>query len=112
MGKLFPEPFVIMNGKWNGYGPWSTISSTTRFKYCGHGCLYDIHSDPSEDIDLTVKDLGRFGPIRDKMKARLAELNVGLFKPNRGDADPAACKQIKTNGGFYGPWIDMPKISQ
>merc|ERR1712070_448803 len=110
--KLFPEPLVIMNGKWPGYGLQSDVGSVTKFKNCFHGCLYNIETDPGDDLELTAADMAVYGPIRDRMKTRLSELNKSLFKPQRGDGDPAACDRIKANGGFFGPWVDMPEIIQ
>jgi arylsulfatase I/J len=110
--KLFPEPLVIMNGKWPGYGLQSDVGSVTKFKNCFHGCLYNIETDPGEDLELVASNKTAYGPIRDRMKERLAELNKGLFRPHRGDADPAACDRIIANGGFFGPWVDMPEVTR
>jgi len=100
---LFPNPFILMNGKWPGYGWLSALYTYTRFRYCGGGCLYNIFDDPEENEDVAASHT----QLREDMLARLDELNKGLFKPDRGTTDPAACEQIKANGGFLGPWVDV-----
>jgi hypothetical protein len=36
---------------------------------------------------------------------RLQQLQSSISLPDRGTADPRACEQVKTNGGYYGPWL-------
>lgn len=99
---FFPTPFVLMNGRWPGYGWLSILYTYTRFRYCGRGCLYNIFEDPEEKEDVAA----RHPQLREDMLARLSELNTGLFKPDRGTPDPGACEQIIANDGFLGPWTD------
>merc|ERR1712071_428525 len=92
---LFPLPIVPMDGYWNGYGVKSDIEFFTSFHWCAHGCLYDIRGDPTEQVDVAKDNPDQFGELRDSMKARLDELNKGLFNPNRGEWDPAVCDRVE-----------------
>lgn len=104
---MFPLPVVPMDGKWDGYGLPSVIDTVTHWHLCREGCLFNIQEDPFENQDLAKHS--KFQKIRDDMKARLQELNKGIYRPNRGTTDPAACAQVEVNGGFYGPWVDLPQ---
>jgi hypothetical protein len=42
------------------------------------------------------------------MVVRLGALQSSLFLPDRGEKDPRACERVQENGGFYGPWVDLP----
>ena len=40
--------------------------------------------------------------------ARLLDAaNQGVFAPDRGAGDQAACRQAVKNGGFYGPFVGL-----
>merc|ERR1711920_102256 len=101
-------PYVPMDGYWSGFGIESDVGTLTKFRNCKHGCLFDIRLDPYEQVDLYKSHPQKFAGIRDKMMARLSELNYGIFQPNRGSVDPAVCTQVEVNQGFWGPWIDLP----
>lgn len=104
---ILPLPVVPMDGKWDGFGLTSDIDTVTHLRLCMEGCLFDLREDPFENNDLSKQS--RFKKLRDDMKARLQELNKGIYRPNRGKNDPAACAQVQANGGFYGPWVDLPE---
>ena len=56
----------------------------------------------------TARNLASSEPaVLAKMQARLAELNIDNFAPDRGSGDRAACAQARKYGGFYGPWVDL-----
>ena len=74
---------------------------------CGDGCLYDIFADPTEHHDLAASQ----PEILTKLRSRLQELNKQNYDPDRGRGDPRACQQAVANGGFYGPWLDLPRVS-
>lgn len=114
--KPFPVDYPPFDGYWDGYGVEAevetVVSAWNAFgpgRSCKQGCLFDIQADPSEKVDLGKNAL--FAEVRDRMMARLKELNQGNYIPDRGDTDPAACEQVKANGGFFGPWVDMPHRS-
>jgi len=68
---------------------------------CSAGCLYDVTGDPFETTDIAAQH----PDVVQTLTARLAELNKGIYLPDRGTPDPAACSRWN---GFYGPWIDVP----
>jgi len=74
---------------------------------CGAGCLYDVIADPYETEDVAAEN----PEVVTKAKARLAELNKGIYLPDRGTPDAGGCGRWN---GFYGPWVDMPapEVSQ
>ena len=41
------------------------------------------------------------------MLARVDALQRTAYSPDRGTADPQACKQAAANGGYWGPWVGM-----
>ena len=69
----------------------------------GDGCLYNIYADPEERTNL-VHDPQHSERVA-ALRALLAQLNVGLFDPARGKADPLACDRAVQNGNFWGPWV-------
>jgi len=105
---------VPMDGYWPGYGIRPQIDEKVHFRDCRRGCLFDITSDPYETSDLGVKPgSGRASVEADKsmlakMMARLAELNKGIYEPNRGNQSKLACDVAMHKwGGFYGPFIGV-----
>jgi len=70
---------------------------------CGlNGCLFNIRDDPTEHFDVAAQQ----PVIRSQLVARIAELQKGVFSPDRGVADPLACRTATTKyGGFWGPWL-------
>ena len=39
------------------------------------------------------------------MLATIDQLQLGVYSPVRGRADPAACRAAKRAGGWWGPWL-------
>mmetsp|Transcript_84125 Transcript_84125/g.132832 ORF Transcript_84125/g.132832 Transcript_84125/m.132832 type:complete len:538 (-) Transcript_84125:46-1659(-) len=103
MLKKFPMgvPLIGWSDYGNGWGFQAVRDTFASFKWCGHGCLYDIVADPSERHDLAKAEPN----ILSRMMARLDTLNAKKFLPDRGSPDKSSCTYW---GGFYGPWIDVP----
>ena len=68
----------------------------------GGGCLFQLNSDPGEHDDVAAA----YPDVVARMRRRLAELNQGWFRPDRGQLDPQYAAQIVKNGGFLGPWLE------
>ncbi len=76
---------------------------------CGaNGCLFNVRDDPNEENDLAAAMPEKLAELH----ARLSALREGVYAPDRGDEDPAACDQIATNRGFWGPWLAAPGAHQ
>lgn len=89
-------PFILYNDYVTGYD--APPSPFRNPKFCGFGCLYDVINDPTE-----VTDVAKDHPeVVRQLKARLAELNKGLFLPDRGAPYKPGCDRW---GGFYGPFM-------
>ena len=75
---------------------------------CGaSGCLFDVVADPTEHAPIND------AKIKQRMLARLADLNMNNFNPNRGKPSMIACNAaMKLYGGFYGPFAQLPKEQQ
>lgn len=69
---------------------------------CASGCLFNVEEDPTEHFDLS-KDPNQAHRLQ-AMQGALMELNKGLFEPERGDMQLAACLNAIDIGGFYGPF--------
>jgi arylsulfatase I/J len=75
----------------------------TRVAQCYEGgCLFDLFADPEERVDLAKNP--KFAATLAAMQAQLAEANLRIFSPNRGEPDPRACAQVVKNGGYWGPF--------
>merc|ERR1712203_901788 len=57
-------------------------------RHCGHGCLFEIQSDPLEQNDLAAKRTEKLEMLRGLADAYLQT----AFFPNRGEPVDAACK--------------------
>ena len=73
-------------------------------EHCGEtGCLYNIHNDPEEYVNLakTMPDMLH------KMKSKLIEYRSTRFEPDRGHRMRIeACNAaINKYGGFWGPFL-------
>jgi hypothetical protein len=66
-------------------------------------CLFHITEDPTEHNDLGADPAHQ--DKLDELLGRLVAVAKTNFDPDRGPGDPAACVQIKANGGFFGPWL-------
>lgn len=76
--------------------------SRTCGRAAKRGCLFDIFSDPSESTNLALVHPDVFTA----MLARIDTLQEGVYTPDRGTTDKAACEQVVANGGYWGPWLD------
>ena len=80
----------------------STSWPDTPFS-CGDapGCLFDLESDPYE-----YTNIARAQPdVAARLRARIAQLQEGVYDPYRGGDDGAACEAAITRyGGFWGPF--------
>lgn len=94
-----------------GVGPAYPNTSTPGFdsqskqyvRNCGHGCLFELRSDPTENNDLAQQLPEKV----DALRARIETYAASSFNPQRGRTDPAACDYaVKEYGGFWGPFID------
>mmetsp|Transcript_2744 Transcript_2744/g.6567 ORF Transcript_2744/g.6567 Transcript_2744/m.6567 type:complete len:160 (-) Transcript_2744:964-1443(-) len=72
---------------------------------CGAGCLFDLQADPLESTNVASAQPA----VASQLQARLAFYRKGVYAPYRGDIEGAACQQVVTNGGFWGPWLPSPK---
>jgi arylsulfatase I/J len=71
---------------------------------CGDGgCLFNVFTDPSEYEDVAAQH----PDIAAAMRARIAELNGTVYRPNRGanDGKAACAKGLGEYKGFWGPWL-------
>lgn len=73
---------------------------TTPYKV---GCVFNVTADPTEHSDLAEA----MPELAEQLLNRLRIISKTRFDPKRGKGDPAACKQVEKNGGFYGPWLEM-----
>lgn len=69
-------------------------------------CLYNVLDDPTEHVNLAAAQPA----ILRQLAARIAELQRGVFDPDRGAPDPLACNYTATKWrGFVGPfWGPLP----
>eukprot|EP01061_Rhynchopus_euleeides_P001455 TRINITY_DN1102_c3_g1_i2.p1 TRINITY_DN1102_c3_g1~~TRINITY_DN1102_c3_g1_i2.p1 ORF type:complete len:509 (+),score=200.48 TRINITY_DN1102_c3_g1_i2:67-1593(+) len=71
---------------------------------CTLGCLYDIIEDPEERNELSEEQ----PDILREMMELLQEANKLIFRPDRGEQDPAACDAAQDlYDGRYGPWVTL-----
>ncbi|XP_065188415.1 arylsulfatase B-like [Sycon ciliatum] len=90
---------------WTGpqYPNNSQVEGIHAVQECGYnGCLYNIKEDPEERHDLAASM-----PDKAKeMRQRLDTWDDTWFRPDRGVLPSLeACKQVKANGGFFGPFL-------
>ncbi len=82
---------------WEPTGNGSGVECT-----CGTaGCLFDLVNDPHEATDVSAQHPQTVA----QLKAMLDALRPGVYAPDRGPLEQAACDQITKNGGFWGPWL-------
>jgi arylsulfatase I/J len=107
---IVSAPYKLMLGKQKGAchsGPHvpnaSGNATCTTVMDCGQaGCLFDIFADPQERVDLA--SLSTHQATLRAMQTLLADANEKIFDPERGEIDPRACKQVRANGGYWGPF--------
>ncbi|KAK7231142.1 sulfuric ester hydrolase [Aureococcus anophagefferens] len=81
-------------------GPWAAGRPGVPCDCATTGCLYNVTADPTESDDLAAARPGAVAALRSRLEA----LRATVYAPDRGAKDDAACAQIATNGGFWGPW--------
>lgn len=68
----------------------------------GKGCLFNVLTDPYELDDVAAEQPARVKALR----ARIAELQAGVYNPNRGKGDKTMCTAgLEKHAGFLGPWL-------
>lgn len=65
------------------------------------GCLYNIFDDPSESINLAAEKTELFN----QMLARLDEIQLTTYSPDRGQKSPRACEAASKRGFYWGPFL-------
>jgi arylsulfatase A-like enzyme len=125
---------AIIQGRWklvkgpNG-GEWSSWSNTTkcsafaRANACGSsspkgpfndtaGCLFDLISDPSEKVDLTLHGNATHMTIFNRLLARFealkGEYHSAPTSANPPEEDDEVCHLAESTGGFLRPWHGVP----
>jgi len=69
------------------------------------GCLFNLDKDPYEMDSLASVEETRF----QRMLARVDELQKGVYSPDRGKKDTAACTAATSKyQGYWGPWLPDP----
>ena len=88
-------------------GPWDPEKSPGVPCSCGAGgCLYDLEKDPNETHDLAAEK----PDVAASLRARVEALRPGVYAPDRGPLEQAACDEVKRTGGFWGPWLPSPRV--
>lgn len=81
----------------------STAWRDTPFS-CGEapGCLFNLEEDPSEYVDRAREE----PEVAARLRARIAQLQLEVYSPQRGVDDGLACAAaMGTWGGFWGPFL-------
>eukprot|EP00039_Didymoeca_costata_P023730 m.8049 g.8049 ORF g.8049 m.8049 type:complete len:532 (+) comp3827_c0_seq1:92-1687(+) len=71
---------------------------------CTTGCLFDIIKDPYEYEDLALRP--EYKQQLQTILARYNTLAEGVYDPDRGEPDVAACAAYNNYGGFVGPFLN------
>ena len=68
-------------------------------------CLFNVLTDPTEHEEISAAH----PDIVASMAARIAQLQAGIFAPDRGEADTTdACTALRGKwGGFIGPFLPL-----
>lgn len=86
-----------------------TLSDRILWVYdCGYapGCLFDLSKDPTEHHDLAGDPA--YVDVVSHLVEKLAEMNRTIYDPDRGNMSIDACEVAIRNGGFLGPFVDVP----
>jgi len=72
------------------------------------GCLFDLKSDPSEKVDLTVHGnsthLAIFRGLLARFEQLKSEYHAAPVAANPPEEDAEVCGLAKSTGGFLRPW--------
>lgn len=113
LGPLYPNCSTVSSLK-EGHGPDFVDFALFGYKPdlgdeaywrgdCGHGCLFDVERDPTEENDLSGNP--DFTERLENMMKELAVHNGTLFLPGRGETHLSACQSAMYNGGgHFGPF--------
>lgn len=72
------------------------------------GCLFDVASDPSEFHEVSAQH----PEVVKMLKGRMEEWRKTIWEVNH-HVDPACAEAARNRyGGFYGPWKEVPSLSQ
>ena len=85
----------------NFSAPWSKGAAGVPCSCGSAGCLFDLVKDPSETTNLAAA----MPDVVERLRSRIDELRAGVYAPERGEVEQAACDQIASNGGYWGPWL-------
>ena len=66
------------------------------------GCLYELNSDPTEISTLAEAEPAVFA----HMLRRVEALQAGVYSPDRGSTNLAACAKAEARGFYWGPFMD------
>ena len=67
----------------------------------GSGCLFNVLADPTEHAQVVDRP-----DLVSEMRARIAEINLTVYSPDRGTDSGEACAAALGKWlGFYGPWL-------
>jgi hypothetical protein len=45
--------------------------------------------------------------VADQIYEKMVDAQLHVYDPPRGDIDTRACEQVVTNGGYFGPWLEV-----
>ena len=66
------------------------------------GCLFNVFTDPTESDNRAAAEPEIFA----RLKARVGELQEGVYSPDRGKKDKRACRAARDDyGGYWGPFL-------
>ena len=72
------------------------------------GCLFDVASDPSEFHEVSAQN----PEVVKMLKGRMEEWRKTIWEVNH-HVDPLCAEAVRNRyGGFYGPWKEVPSLSQ
>ena len=71
-----------------------------------HSLTRIVEADPSEHINEVGNK--EYRHIHMELMNALAMANMSIFDPNRGQPTSEACDVAIDQGGFYGPFSDLP----
>lgn len=106
-GPMFLDMKVFGEQVWAG----STKAEHHRLTWthdCGEGgCLVNLEADPTEHDDLAQSADPAVVAVLAELRADLARLNKGIFRPDRGEDSIASCRVALENGGYYASVTSM-----
>eukprot|EP00927_Polykrikos_kofoidii_P049291 TRINITY_DN43369_c0_g1_i1.p1 TRINITY_DN43369_c0_g1~~TRINITY_DN43369_c0_g1_i1.p1 ORF type:complete len:569 (+),score=63.47 TRINITY_DN43369_c0_g1_i1:90-1796(+) len=83
-------------------GPWTTSHPGVPCQFAAPA-LYDVVNDPTETTDIS----GMHPEVATALAARIETLRGGVYAPDRGPLEQAACDAADGYGDFWGPWLNL-----